>query len=176
VASWGGETDINSASIGIEIHNPGHVLGYLDFPHLQMIAVRDLCLDILARNAIRPEGVLAHSDVAPTRKVDPGEKFDWAWLARFGVGHWVEAPPPGEAGETYTLGDRGPPIAAAQALLRDYGYGIEPTAEFDELTEFVVRAFQRHFRPAKIDGRIDPSTMATLERLIEALPPRHAGA
>jgi N-acetylmuramoyl-L-alanine amidase len=170
VASWAGETDINSASIGIEIHNPGHVLGYADFPPQQMAAVRDLSLDIIARHAIRPERVLGHSDVAPTRKIDPGEKFDWAWLAHAGVGHWVEPMPPGPGGETYAQGDRGPQVAAVQAMLRAYGYGLEASGEFDELTGFVVTAFQRHFRPARVDGCIDRSTVITLERLIEALP------
>jgi N-acetylmuramoyl-L-alanine amidase len=171
VASWAGETDINSASIGIEIHNPGHVLGYAEFPPEQMAAVRDLALDIIARHAIRPERVLGHSDVAPTRKIDPGEKFDWAWLARAGVGHWVEPAAPGDGGETYTPGDRGPQVAAIQAMLRAYGYGLEATGEFDALTRLVVTAFQRHFRPARVDGCIDRSTVLTLERLIEALPP-----
>jgi N-acetylmuramoyl-L-alanine amidase len=170
VASWAGETDINSASIGIEIHNPGHVLGYADFPPEQMAAVRDLALDIIARHDIRPERVLGHSDVAPMRKIDPGEKFHWGWLARCGVGHWVEPAAPGDGGETHAQGDRGAQIAAVQAMLRAYGYGIEASGEFDELTRFVVTAFQRHFRPARVDGCIDRSTVITLERLIEALP------
>jgi len=170
LASWAGETDINSASIGIEVHNPGHVLGYADFPPEQMRAVRDLCLDVIARHVIRPERVLAHSDVAPARKIDPGEKFDWAWLARAGVGHWVEPVGLTQDSDVLALGSRGPRVEACQALLRGYGYGVEPSGEFDVLTEFVVLAFQRHFRPARIDGRIDRSTLLTLERLIEALP------
>ena len=93
LAAWAGETDINSASIGIEIHNPGHELGYPDFPEPQLAAVEALCRDIIARHAIRPERVLAHSDVAPTRKKDPGEKFPWARLARAGIGHWVTPEP-----------------------------------------------------------------------------------
>jgi N-acetylmuramoyl-L-alanine amidase len=170
VAEWAGETDINSASIGIEIHNPGHVLGYADFPPEQMSAVRDLSLEILRRHGIRPERVLAHSDVAPARKIDPGEKFDWAWLARAGVGHWVEPAPIREDSISYELGDSGPEIAAMQRLLRRYGYGVATDGVFDEPTRFVVTAFQRHFRPALVDGRIDPSTILTLQRLIAALP------
>jgi N-acetylmuramoyl-L-alanine amidase len=167
---WAGESDINSASIGIEIHNPGHAFGYPDFTEVQMQAVERLSRDIVARHRIRPERVLAHSDVAPMRKKDPGEKFPWARLARAGIGHWV-APAPVVAGdEGLGLGAAEPRIAAVQVALRRYGFGIEPTGVIDEKTEFVVTAFQRHFRPERVDGRIDRSTIATLERLIAALP------
>ncbi len=93
---WAGETDINSASIGIEIANPCHELGYPDFPEAQMQAVEALCKDILSRHDIPPSHVLGHSDVAPRRKKDPGEKFDWARLYRAGIGHWVEPEPIGD--------------------------------------------------------------------------------
>jgi N-acetylmuramoyl-L-alanine amidase len=167
---WEGESDINSASIGIEIHNPGHAFTYPDFPDAQMRAVARLSLDIIARHGIRPERVLAHSDVAPARKKDPGEKFPWARLAHAGIGHWV-APSPVATGDTgLGLGDAAPRIAAFQVALRRYGYGIEPTGVIDQRTELVVTAFQRHFRPQRVDGRIDRSTVATLERLIAALP------
>jgi N-acetylmuramoyl-L-alanine amidase len=167
---WAGESDINSASIGIEIHNPGHAFAYPDFPNVQMQAVARLSRDIIARHGIRPERVLAHSDVAPARKKDPGEKFPWSRLAHTGIGHWV-APAPVVDGDTgFGLGDAAPRIAAFQVALRRYGYGIEPTGVIDERTEFVVAAFQRHFRPERVDGRIDRSTIATLERLIAALP------
>jgi N-acetylmuramoyl-L-alanine amidase len=167
---WHGEADINSASIGIEIHNPGHEYGYPDFPEAQLRAAEALCKDIIGRHDIRPERVLGHSDVAPTRKKDPGEKFPWARLARAGIGHWVKPQPlvPAEAG--MGIGVVGPLIADVQLLLRSYGYGIEPTGVIDGKTEFVVTAFQRHFRPARVDGRIDQSTITTLEKLIAALP------
>lgn len=166
---WAGESDINSASIGIEIHNPGHGLGYPDFPEAQMQAVERLCRDIIARHGIRPERVLAHSDVAPSRKKDPGEKFPWARLARAGVGHWV-APAPVIASDLgLCLGAAEPRIAAFQVALRRYGFGIEPTGVVDDRTGLVVAAFQRHFRPERVDGRIDRSTVTTLERLIAAL-------
>ncbi len=167
---WDGETDINSASIGIEIHNPGHAYGYPDFPDVQMQAVERLGRDIVARHRIRPERVLAHSDVAPSRKRDPGEKLHWARLARAGIGHWV-APAPAIAGDDgLGLGAAEPRIAAFQVALRRYGYGIEPTGVIDERTELVIAAFQRHFRPERVDGRMDRSTVATLERLLAALP------
>jgi len=169
-ASWAGETDINSASIGIEIQNPGHDLGYPDFPEPQLAAVEALARDILTRHAIRPERVLAHSDVAPRRKIDPGEKFPWGRLAAAGVGHWVEPAPLVDAEPALGVCAPGPQLARLQGQLRDYGYAIEPTGLVDAATEFVIKAFQRHFRPARVDGRIDGSTIATLARLTAALP------
>ncbi len=170
LAVWAGESDINSASIGIEIHNRGHELGYPDFPEPQLSAVEALCRDIIARHDVRPERVLAHSDVAPTRKKDPGEKFPWARLARAGIGHWVAPEPLSRADPGIARDAAGPLVAAVQSLLARYGYGIEATGGFDPKTEFVVTAFQRHFRPERVDGRIDQSTVTTLERLIAALP------
>jgi N-acetylmuramoyl-L-alanine amidase len=167
---WGGECDINSASIGIEIHNPGHAFGYPDFPEVQMQAVERLCRDIIARHGIRSERVLAHSDVAPMRKKDPGEKFPWARLALAGIGHWVQPAPVVAGDEGLGLGAAEPRIAAFQVALRRYGYGVDPTGVVDSRTEHVVAAFQRHFRPQRVDGRIDRSTVATLDRLIAALP------
>ncbi len=167
---WDGEADINSASVGIEIHNPGHALGYPDFPEAQMRAVERLGRDIVARHRIRAERVLAHSDVAPARKKDPGEKFPWERLARAGIGHWVPPAPVIAGDEGLGLGAAEPRIAAVQVALRRYGYGVEPTGVIDERTELVVTAFQRHFRPGRVDGRIDRSTVATLERLLAALP------
>jgi N-acetylmuramoyl-L-alanine amidase len=170
LAAWSGESDINSASIGIEVHNPGHELGYPDFPEPQLRAVEALCRDIIARHSIRPERVLAHSDVAPTRKKDPGEKFSWARLARAGIGHWVTPEPVTWTDPGIARDAAGPLVANVQTLLASYGYGIEATGGFDPKTEFVVTAFQRHFRPERVDGRIDQSTITTLQRLIAGLP------
>jgi len=168
VGSWAGETDLNSCSIGIEIHNPGHEFGYPDFPDVQMQAAEALCLDILSRQAIPPERVLAHSDIAPGRKPDPGEKFDWARLARAGIGLWVEpAPLAGDTG--LGPGDESEAVAELQRGLREYGYGVEVTSTFGKGLEQVVEAFQRHFRTAQIDGRADASTRDTLARLLAAL-------
>jgi N-acetylmuramoyl-L-alanine amidase len=167
---WAGASDINSVSIGIEIHNPGHEWGYVDFPDEQMRAVEALCLDIVGRRGIRPERVLAHSDVAPRRKQDPGEKFSWGRLARAGIGHWVEPEKVIPAEPGLAAGVAGPLVAEVQKLLAFYGYRIDATGLVDAQTEFVVTAFQRHFRPARVDGAIDQSTITTLERLVAALP------
>ncbi|MEQ1697022.1 MAG: N-acetylmuramoyl-L-alanine amidase [Hyphomicrobiaceae bacterium] len=170
VSLWAGECDVNSASIGIEIQNPGHEDGYPDFPASQMAAVAALSRDIVERHGIRPRDVLAHSDVAPARKIDPGEKFDWGVLHAQGVGHWVEPAPVDTDDPGFERGYFGPAVDEAQTALRRYGYGVEVSGTMDAATSFALRAFQLHFRPGRIDGRLDRSTLATLHRLIEALP------
>ena len=167
LSSWHGVSDINSCSIGIEIANPGHSYGYPDFLESQITAVTALCRDIVKRHRIRAARVLAHSDVAPQRKLDPGEKFPWARLHHAGVGAWV-TPSPIRPGPQLARGDSGPDVAELQAALRRFGYGIEATGVYDDLTEAVVTAFQRHFRVECIDGRADQSTIETLRALLAA--------
>jgi N-acetylmuramoyl-L-alanine amidase len=162
---WAGETDLNSASIGIEIHNPGHDYDYPPFPDVQMRAVEALCLDILGRHRIPAARVLAHSDIAPGRKRDPGERFDWARLARAGVGLWTEPVPLGDD-TGLGLGDESEAVVELQRDLKDFGYGVEATSTYGRGTEIVVEAFQRHYRPARVDGRADLSTRETLKRLL----------
>lgn len=167
--SWRGLDDINSRSIGVEIVNPGHEHGYCDFPPEQIAAVVDLCLECIGRWPIRPEFVLAHSDVAPERKADPGEKFPWDQLFAKGIGHYVE-PSPLEGGRFLSEGDEGEPVAAFQSMLSAYGYGVPVHGRFDEATRFATVAFQRHFRPERVDAVADVSTIKTLHRLLRALP------
>jgi N-acetylmuramoyl-L-alanine amidase len=171
LAVWEGEPDINARSIGIEIANPGHEHGYRDFPESQIAAVIRLGLDICERHAIPRQRVLAHSDVAPRRKEDPGEKFPWDRLGAEKLGHWQKPAPLTTTGEdSFFEGDSGEPVEEIQSLFSIYGYGIEITGTFDAQTKAVVTAFQRHFRPEKVDGVVDPSTVATLRRLLKALP------
>ena len=165
-ANWAGETDINSCSIGIEIANPGHDHGYPDFPKRQIAAVTALCRSIQTRNSIAPVRVLGHSDVAPARKQDPGEKFPWRTLYDSGVGHWVKPAPIMNFGQMLTSGDRGDAVASLQKSLGEYGYGIEVSGEYESTTREVVSAFQRHFRPEHIDGVADPSMRSTLQDLL----------
>lgn len=167
--SWRGRSDINSCSIGIEVVNPGHAYGYPDFADVQIEAVILLCRDIAGRHAIRPERILAHSDTAPGRKIDPGEKFPWPRLYAAGVGHYAEPVPIG-GGRLLSLGERGQPVEALQSMLALYGYGVEIGGIFDAATETVVAAFQRHFRPERVDGVADRSTVETLHRLLASLP------
>ncbi len=165
---WAGETDINSHSIGIEIVNPGHAFGYPDFPDRQIEEVITLSRSIIERNAIAPERVLAHSDTSPGRKCDPGEKFPWRRLYEAGIGHFVD-PATIRSGRFFSLGDTGQPVEALQSMYALYGYGVDITGTFDERTKAVVEAFQRHFRPQRVDGVADVSTIDTLHRLIAGL-------
>ncbi len=144
VSFWAGETDINGRSIGIEIVNPGHEFGYRPFPERQMDAVIALCTDILSRHPIPATRVLGHSDVAPDRKQDPGELFDWRRLAGAGVGVWPER------------SGADAPAADARSLLNRIGY--DPALPL----ETVVAAFQRHYRPRRVDGVPDPETLSAL--------------
>lgn len=168
VSSWQEDTDLNSLSVGIEIQNTGHSMGYPDFGGSQMEAVAALSQDIVTRHGIAPRNVLAHSDIAPGRKIDPGEKFDWRFLFEKGVGHWVPPEPVG-AGVFLQQGDAGDGVTALQGMLKMYGYGLEVNGTYDERTRIVLAAFQRHFRPAKVDGVADVSTVTTLHRLLAAL-------
>ncbi|HSI41466.1 MAG TPA: N-acetylmuramoyl-L-alanine amidase [Xanthobacteraceae bacterium] len=166
---WDGADDLNSRSIGIEIVNPGHEFGYCDFPRPQIAAVIALCRDILARRAIVPERVLAHSDIAPTRKMDPGEKFPWQALHAAGIGHLVPEAPLTD-GRFFMRGEAGQPIEALQAMLALYGYDVPISGAFCEVTLAAVTAFQRHFRRARVDGIADVSTLETLYRLLAVRP------
>jgi N-acetylmuramoyl-L-alanine amidase len=175
VSFWQGETDINSHSIGIEIQNPGHSDGYPDFPHSQIKAVIALARDIVRRQSMPQQNILAHSDVAIGRKIDPGEKFPWARLAREGVGHWVRPSPVRAEDEGLGSGAKGEAVGAAQRLLTQLGYNVVISGELDSETIKAIRAFQLHFRPRRTDGRLDRSTLSTLQRLVAALPqPRPA--
>ena len=166
VSSWAGETDINSRSIGIEIANPGHEHGYPDYPRRQVAAVTALCRSIFTRYQVAPDRVLAHSDVAPARKQDPGEKFPWKLLADSGIGLWVNPAPITQTGPIYVLGDTNQAIEEVQRLLARYGYSVTPTGYLDGNTRDAVAAFQRHFRPIRVDGVVDVSTTATLKALL----------
>lgn len=167
VSSWRGHADINSRSIGIEIVNPGHEFGYRDFPDAQIAAVVDLSRGILSRHRIPARNVVGHSDVAPSRKEDPGELFPWALLARAGVGLWPAVRT--VSGDSLAQGHSGAAVSGLQRSLRAYGYGIEVSGVFDEATRLVVVAFQRHFRPSRLDGEADAETQALLAALIERL-------
>ncbi len=164
---WAGETDINSCSVGIEISNPGHAGGSPDFPEPQMATVIDLCRDILSRHKIPPWRVLGHSDVAPDRKQDPGEKFDWARLAAAGIGLWLDIENGPDAKVTrLNPGDTGPAVRGLQEKLAEFGYGLSVTGEFDTPTEAVIKAFHLHFRQDRLDGPCDAVSLAMLDQLL----------
>jgi N-acetylmuramoyl-L-alanine amidase len=164
VSYWRGHTVLNGRSIGIEIVNPGHEWGYRDFPVLQMAAVCDLCLGILSRHPIPARNIVGHSDVAPDRKEDPGEKFRWDDLARNGVGLWpVEVPDVGSGGIVRDVAA----LRSVRGALAHIGYQVAPEGALDPALSTVLRAFQRHWRPEAVTGQADVGTRARLEAMTE---------
>ena len=158
VSYWRGERDLNYVSIGIEIVNPGHEWGYRPFPEAQMAAVEELCRDILARHRIPPYRVVGHSDIAPDRKADPGELFDWPRLARAGIGLW----PPPDAALPRRRG-RGVGVVQRTGGLADLariGYCVSAETE-----QVALAAFQRRFRPERWDGHLDTETCVRLREV-----------
>lgn len=169
VAYWRGNRDINARSIGIELVNPGHEFGYRDFPPAQIEALIELARGILGRHPIPSYNVVGHSDVAPSRKTDPGERFPWRTLARAGIGVW-----PKQGIESQLVAarvgpaDAAPDVVSAQRLLARFGYEVEQTGRPDDRTMLALAAFQRRFRPAQVDGRLDGETMALLNAAVAA--------
>jgi N-acetylmuramoyl-L-alanine amidase len=163
LSCWQGESDLNAVSLGIEIVNPGHEWGYRPFPEAQMASVEHLCRDLIARYSIPPYRVVGHSDIAPERKSDPGELFDWARLARAGIGIWPPAMP----------APRGLAIDPAASLgdLSSIGY----CANAQSPTPALV-AFQRRFRQDCCDGRLDTETAARLSEVRDAFARSRAAA
>lgn len=164
VSFWRGRRNLNGDSIGIEIVNPGHEFGYRPFPAAQIAAVTALVGDIRTRWSIEDRDIVGHSDVAPTRKDDPGELFPWKELAQAGHGLWAEALP--APGNPIGEGEEGAAVFALQAGFTRLGYDLPPTGQFDPATTAVVRAFQRHWRPEKVDGMADGETRARLIALL----------
>ncbi len=164
---WAGEGDLNARSIGIEIVNGGHDFGLPDFEAKQIDAVVELVTDIAARNKLRRHQIVGHSDVAPARKADPGEKFPWKRLADAGVALWPRAVSAhGSPTDEMRQGDAHPRVRLLQAMLSEIGYWLDETSEYDENTELVVRAFQRRFRQSKCDGVADSETQALINDIV----------
>ncbi len=166
---WQGETDCNAVSIGIEIVNPGHEFGYRDFPDVQIDAVISLVSDIRSRWTIPDARIIGHSDLAPERKQDPGERFPWKRLASVGHGLWFEPAPERIAalGVPLAVGDEGLGVIVLRAGLHRLGYALTPGGDYDEATRLTVEAFQRHWRPAQVDGIADGETRATLMGVLQ---------
>ena len=164
VSFWRGERDCNTASIGIEIVNPGHEFGYRAFPKAQIDQVIALVSDIRSRWTISDDRIVAHSDIAPARKQDPGELFPWKRLAKAGHGLWIEPQP--APGSPLQPGDEGVGVLALQSGLARLGYEVERTGRYDETLVTVVAAFQRHWRPAAVHGVADGETRARLMGLL----------
>ena len=167
--AWQGESDCNAASVGIEIVNPGHEFGYRAFPDVQIGAVIDLVADIRSRWTIPDARIIGHSDLAPDRKEDPGELFPWKRLAGEGHGLWFDPAPERIAalGAPLAPGDEGLGVIVLRAGLHRLGYGLKPGGDYDDETRLTVTAFQRHWRPANIDGVADGETRARLVGLLQ---------
>ena len=159
-SSWQGEGDVNSRAVGIEIVNGGHDFGLPDYSAEQIDAVIALLSDILARRQLKAVQVVAHSDIAPERKQDPGEKFPWKRLAEAGVAVWPEHAATPVSGE--------PSTSTVQAQLAAIGYAVKQTGIMDAPTKAALMALQRRFRPTLIDGAPDDETRTLLAALARA--------
>ncbi|MGY9005858.1 MAG: N-acetylmuramoyl-L-alanine amidase [Alphaproteobacteria bacterium] len=162
LARWEEKTDINSCSIGIELVNPGHEFGYRDFPEPQMNALISLAHVILARHPIAAHRVLGHSDIAPLRKTDPGERFDWQALAAEGIGIFPPKLLIQNTGGQNTVSPDNTPFERDILLheMKNFGYSIKKGQEND-----VICAFHRHFRPELLKKPPDSTDLAILNWL-----------
>ncbi|MEM9667648.1 MAG: N-acetylmuramoyl-L-alanine amidase [Pseudomonadota bacterium] len=169
VGTWQGDHDLNSHSIGIEIVNGGHNVPLADgtlppYPDVQTTALMTLAVDIVERHAIPQSRIVGHSDVAPGRKIDPGEHFPWAMLADKGLGIWPDRPTGGEMmGAGLGVRDSGASVERLQAALQRIGYGVEITAFFDAQTSLAVEAFQRRWQPERVTGEAGWLTIALID-------------
>ncbi len=169
-SNWRGYEGVNDISIGIELVNPGHEFGYRPFPEAQMQALITLCQQILARHPIPPRNVVAHADIAPDRKEDPGELFEWRRLAQQGIGLWAEGDmkPPERMFQPEASSEE---VRHLQHKLSDYGYPLPITGVYDAQTISVIKAFQRHFSAGRytINGIWDTGLDAILSRLLASV-------
>jgi len=167
ISCWNGKSALNENSIGIEIANPGHEHGYREFPAIQMEALLVLSQEILSRHVIAPKDVIGHSDIAPNRKTDPGELFNWKYLAEHRVGIWPDVARIKRPFEVMAFpGDETAEVARFQKALNQYGYHIRVDGFYGQKTEAVIRAFKRHFIQARVDAFWDRLAQVTLEALL----------
>lgn len=173
LAFWRGVRDVNARSIGIELVNPGHEFGYREFPVVQLDALIALLKDIASRYEIMPGNYVGHSDVAPTRKEDPGELFPWRRLHAAGFGRWwTDDFKVFQNAPVLRAGERGGAVLELQVALDKIGYAIEGSGIYDPHTEAAVRAFQRHWRPHQVDGVSDPETTSLIHHIAEQMTVR----
>ncbi len=165
-AWWRGHLDLDDRSIGITIANPGHDLGYQPFGALQTAAVCDLCLSILSRHPVPPRNVVGHADIAPDRRQDPGELFDWQGLAENGVGLFpLDIPDLGASGMVRDATG----LRDVRRALAAIGYRVAPEGPLDPALSAVLRAFQRHWRGEAVTGQADSGTLARLLAVARAI-------
>lgn len=179
VSHWRGANNLNDTSIGIEIVNlstnlPSGEYYFAPYPDYQIKKVAELVKDIADRYSIPPTNILAHSDVAPTRKQDPGPQFPWKMLHdQYGIGMWYDEATKYRlmnemTNEEFLENQMSMSFASkCQELLKKFGYEATITGEWDKKTKQIVTAFQYHFRPEKYDGVMDLETYAILQALLE---------
>lgn len=177
VSFWRGVRDVNARSIGIELVNPGHEFGYREFPTPQIDALIVLLKDIATRHEVMPGNYVAHSDIAPSRKEDPGELFPWHRLHAAGFGRWwskdFRVSP---SAPTMQAGERGGAVLELQVALDKIGYAIEGSGIYDPLTEAAVRAFQRHWRQSQVDGTSDAETTSLIHHISQQMTVRRVSS
>jgi len=154
VSSWRGRDNVNDFSIGVEIVNTGHEFGYVPFPDMQMDSVVALCKELAFKFNIAPENVIAHSDIAPTRKLDPGELFDWKKLADEDLALYVNLSGVGQNAPLFGRGDKDDYIISIKEKLQKFGYGIDVNDKYDEQMAYVVAAFRRRFVQHDVNGDV----------------------
>ena len=182
ISSWRKDATLNDTSIGIEIVNEGFkvVVGkrvFVPFPEHQVKKVAALVQDIVTRYQIPPTNVLAHSDIAPTRKQDPGPLFPWKKLYdEYGIGMWYDDATV-QSFQSQIIPEEFNAkinemafVMKVQIALKQFGYGITETGVWDDATKKTIEAFQYHFRPQNYDGKIDIETWAILQALIQKYP------
>ena len=164
-SEWYGRSDLNSASIGIEIVNPGPMGdGWQPYTEEQITALMTLLRDIVTRHQIHLRNIVGHSDVAPQRKQDPGPAFPWKRLADAGLARWYDETK--AAGLMLEYKRNGlPPVGIIQQKLQKAGYPVPQTGVLDKATVKVIRALQMRYRPERHDGQPDAQTLAILDSL-----------
>ena len=170
VSSWKNFKSLNNHSIGIEISNPGHDYNYKKFSKKQIQSLKKLCKFLIKKYKINKKNILGHSDIAPNRKKDPGEKFPWHYLAKFGIGKWHSILPRiliNNRGKKINLTDR----KIFFTNLSRIGYFTKNTniLKNDKFLNLVVVAFQRRFRQELINGKIDQECFIISKNLAKKL-------
>ena len=168
VSSWKNFKSLNKYSIGIEISNPGHEYDYKKFSKKQNQSLKKLSQFLIKKYKIDKKNILGHSDVAPTRKKDPGEKFPWKYLAKFGIGNWHSLP------QKNLIKNRRKKISLIDKKiffknLLSIGYSIKSPTKLkkDKFINLITIAFQRRFRPEIMDGKIDKECLIISQNLIK---------
>ncbi len=176
VSSWKGSTQLNAASIGIEIVNLGLKQSgeWDEYPKAQIDLVIKLVKDIVARHDIRPDRIVGHNDIAPQRKVDPGPRFPWKRLADEGIIPWPDAAAVSRRRAEYE--QRLPDVEWFQQSLAKHGFAVPLHGDLDLATRNVLIAFQMKYRPARFDGTPDAETAALLDALVNPPAPGFGAA